>query len=861
LEDQQVRGALLVAGTSSDAGKSVVVAGICRFLARSGVRVAPFKAQNMSLNSTVASDGAEIGRAQAAQAAAAGVAPEAAMNPVLLKPGRNWSSQVVVMGQPLTDANAGSYQDLKPDLFPVVIEALDSLRSRFDVVICEGAGSLAEINLREGDLVNLGLARRAQVPVVIVADIDRGGALAGLFGSLAVLDPEDQALVGGFLLNKFRGDRDILIPGTDRLAALTGRPVLGVLPWLRGLWLDAEDSVALEAPRDEVMSPAAGDTLRIAVVRLPHISNFTDADGLATEPGVAVHFTESPADILAADLVVVPGTKATVDDLAWLRSRGLADALKERSDRGAPLIGLCGGFQMLGKRIVDDVESRIGEVEGLNLFPVETVFVADKLLANRTGVAGAWGGARVAGYEIRHGRVARLGGEAFFQTEDGDEGCVEGAVLGTSWHGVFESDSFRRALLRWVANERSKEWVPGSHSFAQLREARFERLGDLIERYVDTEALARLIENGTSEELPIVDSRLQNAARDKVLTVEKERPPLDGLRIHGDRTAPPGHLDFAVNVTPGGPPEWLRVELEAALDHISGYPDDSAAVRALGERHGRAYSEVLATNGAAEAFWLLAAAVQSQHAVVVHPSFTESEVALRTLNRPVERVFRQPDAFSLDPSAVPDDADLVFVCNPNNPTGTLDQIDELERLAGPDRVVVVDEAFMEFCPGESETLAGRSDLPGVVVIRSITKLWSLPGIRAGYLLGPADLVDRMRAMRQPWPVNKLALAALVACAHHQDEGDELAREVARARDELLAHLRRLPTIRVWPAVANFVLIEARDGPALLEGLLEKGVAVRPAGTFPGLSSNHLRVSVRNSADNRVLLRALEELVG
>jgi len=311
---------LLVCGTASDAGKSVVVAGICRWLVRQGVKVAPFKAQNMALNSAVTPDGAEIGRAQVAQAAAARVAPEAAMNPILLKPTGERTSQVVVMGQPLAEVDAGAYQRLKPRLRAVVLEALGGLRERFDVVVCEGAGSPAEINLRAGDLVNMGLARAAGLPVVVVGDIDRGGVFASLFGTLALLDAADQALVAGFLVNKFRGDEALLAPGLERLGAATGRPVLGVLPWRQGLWLDAEDSLALEVPRD-TPPPRGADPLLVAVVRLRWLSNFTDFDALAAEPGV-VRLTESPADVLGADLAVLPGTKATVEDLAWLRARG-----------------------------------------------------------------------------------------------------------------------------------------------------------------------------------------------------------------------------------------------------------------------------------------------------------------------------------------------------------------------------------------------------------------------------------------------------------------------------------------------------------------------------------------------------------
>jgi adenosylcobyric acid synthase len=492
-----VSGGLLVAGTASDAGKSLVTAGICRWLHRRGVRVAPFKAQNMALNSAVTPGGHEIGRAQAMQAGAAGVAPEAAMNPVLLKPSGERDCQVVVMGKPAAAADARSYQALKRTLMPVVLAALEDLRSRFDVVVCEGAGSPAEINLRDGDLANMGLARAAGLPVLVVGDIDRGGVMAALYGTLALLDRHDQALVGGFLVNKFRGDPAILAPGLERLEAATGRPVLGVLPWVRGLWLDVEDSLALEAPRDPSLPPAAGDEVAVAVVRLPRMSNFTDVDALAQEPGIAVRFTESPAEVRTADLAVVPGTKATVPDLAWLRGRGLAAALAARAAAGAPVLGICGGYQMLGRRIVDHVESGEGEAEGLGLLPVDTVFGAGKVLGLRTGTAPGMGGAAVAGYEIRHGRVERRGGEPLLLGADGTpDGCRVGPVLGTSWHGVLESDGFRRALAAWVAGARGVRWVPGTASFRALREQRFDRLGDLIEEHVDGPALLRLVESG-----------------------------------------------------------------------------------------------------------------------------------------------------------------------------------------------------------------------------------------------------------------------------------------------------------------------------------------------------------------------------
>jgi adenosylcobyric acid synthase len=498
-----VRG-LLVAGTASDVGKSVVVAGLCRWLVRRGVKVAPFKAQNMALNSVVTPDGAEIGRAQVAQAAAARLPPEAAMNPILLKPSGEQTSQVVVMGQAVAELDARAYQELKPRVRPVVLEALASLADRFEVVICEGAGSPAEINLRADDLVNMGLARAANLPVVVVGDIDRGGVFASLFGTLALLDAADQALVAGFLVNKFRGDPTILAPGLDQLGRLTGRPVLGVLPWRAGLRLDAEDSVELETSTHGSAPPRGADPLQVAVMRLPWLSNFTDFDPLAAEPGVTVRFTAAPAEMLAADLAVVPGTKATVADLAWLRRMGLDRALAERAARGLPTLGNCGGYQLLGQRITDRVESDAGEVAGLSLLPVETVFEPAKVLISPVGTAPWLGGVPAFGYEIHHGRTRVLGGAPVLDSDAGDPGCRRGAVVGLAWHGIFEADDFRRAFLGWVATERGLDWVPGTRPFAAVREQRLEAVGDLIADHTDTAALERLLDAGAPPDLPFV---------------------------------------------------------------------------------------------------------------------------------------------------------------------------------------------------------------------------------------------------------------------------------------------------------------------------------------------------------------------
>lgn len=493
---------LLVAGTGSDTGKSVVTAGICRWLTRRGLRVAPFKGQNMSLNSYVTREGAEIGRAQAMQAQAARVEPSALMNPVLLKPGGDHSSQVVVLGKPVGELSARGYHGgRQAELLGTVVECLEELGRGHDAVICEGAGSPAEINLRRTDIVNMAVARSAGLPVMVVGDIDRGGVFASFYGTTALLAPEDQRLVAGYLVNKFRGDVSLLQPGLDMLRGLTGRPTLGVLPFAHGLGIDEEDGLRVSlrgAVRESAVEAPYGDeVLRVAVAALPLMSNFTDLDALAAEPGVVVRFVDRPDELADADLVVLPGTRGTVRALAWLRERGLADAVRRRAAEGRPVLGVCGGFQLLAERIEDDVESKAGTVAGLGLLPVRVRFAREKTLARPEGTQY---GEPVRGYEIHHGVAELLGGDEPFL-----DGCRVGAVWGTHWHGSLESDGFRRAFLTRVAAAAGRRFVPAPDTrFEALREGQLERLADLIEEHADTGALLRLIEQGPPDGLPFL---------------------------------------------------------------------------------------------------------------------------------------------------------------------------------------------------------------------------------------------------------------------------------------------------------------------------------------------------------------------
>ena len=497
-------GALLVAGTSSDAGKSVVVAGLCRLLAERGIKVAPFKAQNMSNNSVVTTEGGEIGRAQAIQARAAGLEPSVRFNPILLKPGGDRTSQLVIRGQVADSVTAAGYVRHRDRLAGIVIDELACLRDEFDVVVCEGAGSPAEINLRATDLANLGLARAANLPVILVGDIDRGGLLAHLFGTVAVLEPDDQALIAGFIVNKFRGDPGLLEPGLQQLLAMTGRPTYGVLPYTDELWLDAEDSLSVIAHRivGTPAPPRGSAWLRVAAVRLPRISNSTDVEALACEPGVLVRWITDPADLADTDLIVLPGSKATVADLTWLHDRGLAAAIARHAGVGKPVLGVCGGLQMLCRRIEDTVESGVGEIAGLGLLDADIAFDQAKTLRR-------WQ-QPLTGYEIRHGRLSRCAEAGWFDVGSEPQGITCGAVFGTFWHGLLDNDDFRRAWLTRVADAAGRNGfvVCPDTNVAARRDAQLDLIAELLASHLDLDAVFGLLD-GPPPRRPHIASALR----------------------------------------------------------------------------------------------------------------------------------------------------------------------------------------------------------------------------------------------------------------------------------------------------------------------------------------------------------------
>jgi adenosylcobyric acid synthase len=462
----------MVQGTASSAGKSTLVAGLCRLFMRQGVRVAPFKAQNMSNNAAVCAEGGEIGRAQFAQAIAAGIEPTVDMNPILLKP-QGDASQVIVRGQMQGTQTAAEYfGSARPSLWPIVAESLDRLRASYDLVIAEGAGSPAEINLRERDLVNMRVALHARADVLLVADIDRGGAFAALLGTWEWLTHAERGLVRGFILNKFRGDSTLLAPAPALLEERTGVPLIGVVPYLDNLALPEEDAASLQN------RPAPEACLEIAVVRLPHLANFDEFGAFTAEPDVALRYVTRPRELRAPDLVILPGSKATIPDLLWLHARGLADRIRWLAAHGTPVLGICGGYQMLGRLVSDPqhLESEHTSATGIGLLAVETELGGAKRLVRtrgrgHAGAAGVWAalrGVEVHGYEIHMGFTDRHAYQPFLDLVCGPDGCVtaDGMVAGTYLHGIFEHAEPRHAILEALARARGFSRSRGPQSSA-----------------------------------------------------------------------------------------------------------------------------------------------------------------------------------------------------------------------------------------------------------------------------------------------------------------------------------------------------------------------------------------------------------
>lgn len=492
---------LMIQGSSSSAGKSLLVTALCLIYARRGVRVAPFKAQNMSNNAAVCADGGEIGRAQALQAAASHLEPTVDMNPVLIKPEADSRSQVILMGRPWQTLEAKNYYERKAFLWTHVTEAMDHLRDEYELVIIEGAGSPAELNLREGDIVNMAVARYARSPVLLVGDIDRGGIFAQLLGTLWLLEPEERALVHGFLVNKFRGDLSLFDDGIRILEQKGQIPVLGVIPYLKGLSLPDEDAVSIETlPRSP--QPASDSITDIAVVHFPRIANFDDFDSLQAESNVRLRYVNSPRELGTPHAIILPGTKGTIADLEWLRQTGLAEAVIHFAEVGGTVVGICGGYQILGRTIYDplQVESSHDTAVGLGLLPIATTFAAQKethRVRARILNFGALTGEMIEGYEIHMGETTSQLPWVEITHRNGKQvkvldGSVSsnGKVWGCYLHGLFTNDSFRRTWLSGLG------WQGHANSHAEQFQQSLETLADAVEKSIDMKTLEKIIWKG-----------------------------------------------------------------------------------------------------------------------------------------------------------------------------------------------------------------------------------------------------------------------------------------------------------------------------------------------------------------------------
>ena len=479
---------IMVQGTMSGAGKSLLCAALCRIFAQDGYKTAPFKSQNMALNSFVTRDGLEMGRAQVVQAQAAGVEPDVRMNPILLKPSSDIGSQVIVNGEVRGDMPAQEYFRHKKALIPDILRAYDSLAEEFDVVVIEGAGSPAEINLKADDIVNMGLAKLVNAPVLLAGDIDRGGVFAQLYGTVELLEPDERARIKGLIINKFRGDVEILRPGLTMLEEKTCLPVVGVVPYLK-VDIEDEDSLSTRLEQKNAVKP-----LDISVVRLPHISNFTDFIPLEQHPLLSVRYVQTARELGAPDLVILPGTKNTVGDLLWLRQSGLEAALLKLAAGGTPVLGVCGGYQMLGQTLDDSQGTESGRpqtLRGLGLLPTQTIFTADKRRAQIEARAAApFAGAALTGYEIHTGRTAVQGAPFCTHADGTSEGCVQDTVFGTYLHGLFDSGELTERLAAYLcARKGIAPEAAAPIPMAAYREQQFDLLADGVRRALDMDAV------------------------------------------------------------------------------------------------------------------------------------------------------------------------------------------------------------------------------------------------------------------------------------------------------------------------------------------------------------------------------------
>lgn len=492
---------IMIQGSMSNAGKSLIAAGLCRIFKQDGYKAAPFKSQNMALNSYITKENLEMGRAQVVQAEACGIEPEVCMNPILLKPTSDMGSQVILNGRVAGNMRAMDYFKRKKDYIPIIREAYDKLDKAYDIIVIEGAGSPAEINLKEDDIVNMGMARIADAPVLLVGDIDRGGVFAQLIGTVMLLEEEEQNRIKGLIINKFRGDKEILAPGLSMLTKRCGKEVLGIVPYM-DVDIEEEDSLAESLERK-----TAGTGVDIAVIHLPRISNFTDMQALSFEPMISVRYVEKPSELGNPDMIILPGTKSTISDMKWLRESGLEARIQRLAEKGTFVFGICGGYQMLGEQIEDTCGAEgNGSIRGMGLLPMITYFEPEKTrtrvegqIRNLRGNFASLSGKKVSGYEIHMGKSVFQGKECEHLIDLGEkcDGCYAGNVVGSYLHGIFDEEEFRRAVVGFLCEEKGisyeqKETV----SFREYKEQQYDKLADILRNSLDMDRIYQIIEEG-----------------------------------------------------------------------------------------------------------------------------------------------------------------------------------------------------------------------------------------------------------------------------------------------------------------------------------------------------------------------------
>lgn len=496
---------LMIQGTGSHVGKSVIVAALCRIFSNEGIRVAPFKSQNMALNSFITKDGGEIGRAQAVQAQAARIEPSIHMNPILLKPSADSIAQVIIRGKPYANMSAIEYQSKRLSMMNIIAESLNELKENYDLIIIEGAGSPAEVNLQDTDIVNMRTAEIADAPVFLVGDIDKGGVFASLIGTIHLLNESDKSRIKGFLINKFRGDLNILKPGLDFLENKTGIPVAGVVPYFRDIWIEEEDTIPFEKNKDKNSSK-----VNIAAIRLPHISNFTDFDVFLNDNQINFFYTTNINELESADAIIIPGSKSTISDLNYLKKNGIVNKIIEKNKKGTPIIGICGGYQMLGKNIYDpsNTESKESSVDGIGLLNVKTTFSSDKTtcqieacLNKKETIFGDSDQIKLKGYEIHMGNTERLNGlSSVFKIikRNGNETTVEdgainedNSVIGTYIHGIFDNDLLRNNFINNLLKLKGVNEDFKNKSLC--KEEQFDKLAEIVEENIDMGLIKKVL--------------------------------------------------------------------------------------------------------------------------------------------------------------------------------------------------------------------------------------------------------------------------------------------------------------------------------------------------------------------------------